>query len=80
MTWATHETKEFYFLDEVAEIARMSLRSLRSIIRRGRLRVHQEKPGATIRVRHADLVAFIDGMRCEVLPDAPTPRKPRKTL
>jgi excisionase family DNA binding protein len=69
MSWDTVATKEFYFVDEVAEILRMDVRSLSRIIKSKRITVHQEKPGAKIRIRHRDLMAFVERMRVDVEPE-----------
>lgn len=69
MSWDTIETREVYFVDEVAEILRMDERSVRRLIKAGKIVVHQEKPGAKIRIRHRDLLAFVERMRVDVEPE-----------
>lgn len=75
MTWDTRETKEFYFLDEVAEILRMDEASVRRIIQAGRMVKHQSKPGAKIRIRHRDLMGYVERMRVDVEPEKERPLK-----
>lgn len=69
MSWDTIETREFYFVDEVAEILRMDVRSVSRLIKTRKIAAHQEKPGAKIRIRHRDLMAFVERMRVDVEPE-----------
>lgn len=70
MSWDTMEAREFYTLDEVADILRVDPETLRrGVIRRKRLRHHREGKGGRILVRHRDLLAYIEGMAVEVAPE-----------
>lgn len=69
MTWQTIEPKDFYFLAEVAEILRMDEASVRRIIAAKRMVKHQDRPGGKIRIRHADLEAYVERMRVNVEPE-----------
>jgi len=68
-TWATQEAHEFYFVEEVAEILRMDVKSVRRLIKQRRIAVYQDKPGAVVRIAHADLMAYLCRMRVEVEPE-----------
>lgn len=70
MTWDTMEAREFYTLAEVADLLRMEPKTAyRRLIRRHRLRFHQDGEGAPILVRHRDLIDYITGMAVEVAPE-----------
>lgn len=68
MTWKTIETKDFYFVDEVAAILRMDVASVRRLLK-GKMPKHQDKKGGKIRIRHCDLEAYVDRMRVDVEPE-----------
>lgn len=69
MTWDTIEAKEFYFVDEVATILRMDVASVRRLLTGKKMPKHQAKPGAKIRIRHRDLMDYVDRMRVDVEPE-----------
>ena len=69
MSWATMEPQEFYTLDEVTKILRISERSIRQIIRARRMAHYQPTPGGRILVRHADLMEYLERMRVDVQPE-----------
>lgn len=75
MTWDTFEAKEFYFVDEVAEILRMDVASVRRLIRLKKLAKYQDGPGAKIRIRHRDLKACLERMFADVEPEREKPAR-----
>lgn len=75
MTWDTIEAKEFYFVDEVAEILRMDKASVRRLIRLKKLPKYQDGPGAKLRIRHRDLEACLERMFVDVEPEKEKPAR-----
>lgn len=70
MTWDTMEPREFYTLEEVADILRLTKWQVhRALIKRRRIRFHQAGKGKPIRIRHRDLEAYIESMAVDVRPE-----------
>jgi hypothetical protein len=66
----TFEPREFYTTAEVAATLRMDVRTFRrTIVKRGRIAVHQDRPGAALLVRHGDLETYLAGIRVDVRPE-----------
>jgi len=76
VTWETIETKDFYFVDEVAAILRMDVASVRRLLKApNKMPKHQDKKGGKIRIRHCDLEAYVERMRVDVEPEKEHPQK-----
>ncbi len=69
------EPREFYFVAEVAEILRMDPERLRLLIKAKRIAFHQDHRGAQIRIKHSDLMDYLERIRVDVEPEKERPAK-----
>lgn len=65
--WTVVEEKDFYSIREVAKILGVDAENLRKKIIKGkRIAYHQDGPGSSIRIQHADLLEYIERNRVTI--------------